>query len=269
MREYKILLLLFSFLISYSYSIEQFIFTIKQFHLRFYSCMETYGTYTFFLDGIFQGSPSDTDLLTIDLDQPAGAKAECMPFSRYDYFECEIDICLYPLNSSDIYLPIKIPISNKYKIENWEEVISKEPGISNNVTENVTCIPNIQNIFAPSSIESKGCSGKKNKFSIKGDWEWGDNIPYSDFDFKIEIDNKNNDIAECSMSSSDVREFNCEFEGEGDIKFDDTFFKGYFTTFKMKKANVSAHVVKCEDNSSNSFLRFNIFIFIFIFVLLF
>ena len=264
MKEYIFLLLLFSFLISYSNSIEQFIFTVRAFHLRFMPCLQTYGTYTFFIDGKFQGSPSDTDLLIIDLDQPEGTKAECIPFSRYDYFECEIDICLYTLNSSNIYLPIKTPISDKYKIENWEEAISKVPGTSNFIAENITCIPDIQNIFAPSSIESKGCSGTKNKFTIKGDWEWGDNIPYTDFDFKIEIDNKNKDIAKCSMSSWNVREFNCEFEGEGDIKFDDTFFKGYFTTFKMKKANISSHVEKCEDNSNSSFLGFNILLFIFV-----
>ena len=40
------------------------------------------------------------------------------------------------------------------------------------------------------------------------------------------------------MPSGDAREFNCEFESEGDIKLDDNFFKGYFTTFGKEKANV-------------------------------
>jgi len=268
MKEHKILLLLFSLLITYVCSIEQYTFTVRGTHIRFITCMTTYGTYTFFIDGRFQGSPSDTDLLTIDLDEPKGAKADCVPFSGGEYFECEIDICLYPLNSSDIYLPIKTPISDKYKIENWEEVISKEPGTSNNISENITCIPDVQNTFAPSSIESKGCSGRKNKFTIRGEWE-GDSIPSSDYNYKIEIDNKNKDIAVCTISSLDAKEFNCEFEGEGDIKFEDKFFKGYFTTFKMKKTNVSTHVEKCEDYSSSSFPGFNMIIFIFAFALLF
>jgi len=268
MKEHKILLLLFSFLISSSYSIEQYTFTVRGTHITFFTCLTTYGTYTFFIDGRFQGSPSDTDLLTIDLDEPEGAKAECIPFDGGEYFECEIDICLYPLNSSDIYLPIKTPISDKYKIENWEEVISKDPGTSNLISENITCIPYVQNNFTPFSIESKGCSGGKNLFTVGGEWE-GDNIPSSDFDYKIKIDNKNKDIAKCSLSSGNVKEFNCEFEGEGDIKFDDTFFKGYYITFKMKKSNVSIHVEKCEDYSSSSFPGFNMIIFIFAFVLLF
>ena len=153
---------------------------------------------------------------------------ECIPFSGCEYFECEIDICLYTLNSSSIYLPIKTPISDKYKFENWEEAISNVPGSLNFRAEKITCITDIQYIFTSSSIESKGCSGTKNKFTIKGDWELGDNIFYTDFDFKIEIDNKNKDIGKCSMSSWNEREFNCEFEGEGVIKLDETFFKGYF-----------------------------------------
>ena len=249
MEKNRLFIVLFSFLISYSFNFEQFIFTIKKFHLSYFSCLQTYGTYTFFIDGEFNGSPSESDFLLIDLDNPVGAKAECKPFARFDYFECEIDICLYNLTSLDILFSLNAPISEKYKVENWEEVISKIPGITNLIDENITCVPYIQNTFIPSSIESKGCSGNKNIFNIKGDWENGGSIPSNDFDFKIEINNKEKDIANCNFSIFNVKEFNCEFEGEGKINFEEKYFKGYFANYMMNKTNIFKDVKKCEENN--------------------
>lgn len=266
MKDYKLFFLFFSFLITYSSNIEQFTFIINKFHLGFITCSETYGTYTFFIDGAFEGTPTDTDLLIIDLEKPTHAKAECIPFSRFDYFECEIDICLYNLTSTKISLPLETPISTKYKIENWKETISNIQGTTNLVVENVTCIPLIQNNFIIFSIESKGCSGNKNLFTIKGDWATGNNIPYVDFSFKIEIDNEKKDIAKCDCSSLNVREFNCEFEGDGDIKFEEKYFKGYYANYMMKKVNSFTHVEKCQINASYFPILNNLII---LFILLF
>ena len=217
------------------------------------------------MNGQFTGTPNDTDLLIIDLIEPYNARAECKPFSRFDYFECEIDICLNNLTSTSILLPLETPISEKYKVENWEEVISKIPNSTNLVAENVTCIPYIQNNFILSSIESRGCSGSENIFVIKGDWEFDENIPSNDFNFKIEVDNdkEGKDIAECDFSLSNVREFNCKYEGEGIIKFENNYFKGYYANYLMKKVNISIFVEKCETNSY-SFLTINILMLIII-----
>ena len=271
MKSCEKLFLLFSFLISYSYTIKKYTFTIQKFHLTFFKCSETYGTYTFFFDGTFSGTPSDTDILKIDLLEPYGAKAECKPFSRFDYFECEIDICLDNLTSTNISLPLETPISDKYKIENWEEVISKIPNTTNLIDENVTCIPYIQNNFILSLIESEGCSGKKNLFAMKGYWEWSENIPSIDFNFKIEIDNDNEerDIAECECLSRNVSEFNCKYEGEGIIKFEEKYFKGYYANYLLKNDNTSSNTsIFVEKCLNGSFLNISLLMFIIIVLLI-
>ena len=77
---------------------------------------------------------------------------------------------------------------------------------------------------------------------------------------------KKKDIAKCDCSSLNVREFNCEFEGDGDIKFEEKYFKGYYANYMMKKVNSFIHVEKCQINASYFPILNNLII---LFILLF
>ena len=146
-----------------------------------------------------------------------------------------------------------------------------EDGKSNLVAEDVECFPQETNTFIPTSLTSKGCNVTKNIFSIDGDWENQEKLPTFSNDFKLRIDNANKDIADCRIEKENVKQLICSFEGEGDIKFEEQYFQGGVSAYKMKKTETSIHVDKCSgpdprpgpepDPKSNSNILFlNVFI---------
>ena len=168
-------------------------------------------------------------------------------------------------------LPLTPPKSEKIKIQKWEEVIGAEDGKSNLVEDNVECTPYESNTFIPTSLVSKGCSLTKNTFSIIGDWEDQEKVPSESFDFKLIIDNDNKDIAECKFESKNYKQLDCSFDGEGDIKFEEKYFKTKSAQYKMQKAELSIHVDKCsgpdpepqpdpEPKTSSNILFLNFFL---------
>ena len=159
---------------------------------------------------------------------------------------CSMDVCIDPLHSSKILLPLTPPISDKYKFQKWEEIIGAEDGKSNLVTENAECLPQETNIFINASLTSKGCSGTKNIFSINGEWKNQNKLPTQNFNFKIRIDNENdnNAIAECKYENKNINQFDCSFDGEGDIQFKEKYFKSFITTYKIENSTV-IHLDKC------------------------
>ena len=55
------------------------------------------------------------------------------------------------------------------------------------------------------------------------------------------------DIADCRIEKENVKQLICSFEGEGDIKFEEQYFQGGVSAYKMKKTETSIHVDKCSD----------------------
>ena len=84
----------------------------------------------------------------------------CTPFDKFLSSEacltCDINICKYPLENVDLYLPLETPKQKGYIIKNWVNVIGKEPGVSKRIS-GVNWIPRIKNTFIPSSIQGIGC----------------------------------------------------------------------------------------------------------------
>ena len=249
---YKSLLLFIS--ISFCLCAEEIQFTVSKLGESLLSCMSFSGQYTFDIEGEFSGETSIFDEIYVDLMLPTNAQAKCSPYEKTAYssakLHCIIDICLYPLVLTDVKLPLTPPNSGKYKINKWEEVIGAKDGESNVVEKSAKCLPEESNTFVPTSLTSNGCSGTKNTFSIIGDWENQEKLPTLNFDFKIRIDNDNQDIAECKLSTKNVKQFDCSFDGEGDIKFEEKYFQGLMTAYKMGKIETSIHVDKCSDSDS-------------------
>lgn len=221
----KVLFLFFSILYLYSNCAEEITFTVEKVDTSIVPCIESSGDYRFKIEGTFSSSASVLDKIYIDLVSPENTQVECVPFSVGNYWQCKIDICMYPLEAATIMLSVNAPTDKKYKFLNWEEVIGKTPGTSNKVAENVNFAPTSENNYTPSSIVSEGCSGTKNVFVIKGEYEDQTKLPECAFDFRIIIDNEKKDIAYCE-SLSNKKDFRCTFEGEGDIKFEEKMFKG-------------------------------------------
>ena len=266
----KILFLFFSILCLYSNCTEEITFNVEKVETKVTSCSKVAGYYAFYIDGTFSSSASVLDKIYIDLVSPENAQAECVPYSSLNYWQCEIDICINPLDSATIILSVNAPTDNKYKFLNWEEVIGKTPGTSNKVAENVSCAPTSENNYTPYSIVSEGCSGTKNVFVIKGEYEDQTKLPECILDFRIIIDNEKKDMAYCE-SLLNKKDFRCKFEGEGDIKFEEKMFKGCSGVYTMKKADVSLHVDKCsgeDGGNSSSFLSMNMMMILEIFLIL-
>ena len=252
-------LLLFSILINYFYGAEEIQFTVSKISLPSAPCTPTSGQYYFDIEGEFSTEVFLSDEIYIDMLLPNNTIAKCNPYGKNSFtpekIHCSLDICLNPLNSSKIMLPLIPPQLDKYKIQKWEEIIGTEDGKSNLIVENAECFPQGTNTFIPTSISSKGCSGTRNTFSINGDWENQNKLPSINFNFKIRIDNDNKDIAECRLENKNIKQFDCSFDGEGDIKFEEKYFQGFRTAYKLEKIESSIHVDKCL---SSSYLFFNL-----------
>lgn len=242
--------LLFSFLIYYCLCVEEIQFTVSKLSIPNDPCAPTSGKYSFEIQGEFSAEVFFTDEIYIDMLLPNNTKATCNPYEKNSFtptkFHCSMDVCIDPLHSSKILLPLTPPISDKYKFQKWEEIIGAEDGKSNLVTENAECLPQETNIFINASLTSKGCSGTKNIFSINGEWKNQNKLPTQNFNFKIRIDNENdnNAIAECKYENKNINQFDCSFDGEGDIQFRDKYFKSFITTYKIENSTV-IHLDKC------------------------
>ena len=287
MKYFKSLLL--SVLISCYLCVEEVQFTVSKIKIDMLPCMTSQGEYNFDIEGEFSGDAKLDEGIYIDMVSPSNAKAKCLPYEETPIssakLHCTIDICFYPIyENSKVMLPLTPPKSEKIKIQKWEEVIGAEDGTSNLVEDKVECTPYESNTFIPASLVSNGCSLTKNTFSIIGDWENQEKIPSESFDFKLIIDNDNKDIAECKYEINNYKQLDCSFDGEGDVKFEDRYFKAKSDQYKMQKAELSLHVNKCSGpdpepqpdpqpaptpKSSSNILFLNFFLLSFAVLLLF
>ena len=251
---------------------EEQVFTITQIGKPFVPCLATTGSYDFYIEGVFSEKSSILDKVYLDIETSDGRKFQsmCTPFSKTSYtpdeLQCNIEICLYPLDNVDIILPTKAPNANGYSFPNWESTIGASPGTSN-VISKVTCLPKEKNIFIPSSIDVKECSGNNNTFTINGEWSDKTITPAlsNSLEVKIVLDNEDKDIAECDYDDDGTPiQLKCEFNGEGDIKIKEQYFEGYLQVFKINAIDSNKKVKKCGTSSdSSNFLFLNKILIIF------
>lgn len=231
------------------------------------SCSSNLGTYLFDIYGEFSTTPSVLNQLTINLETPSKYTANCYPLSKSsvseDHFQCEINICEFPLKSTNIFLSLNPPSSEKYSFPNWKETIGSSPKISNKVPDDdIVCTPSENDTFTPNSITNDGCSGKKNHFKIVGGWKDETILP-KNVSFVLRPKNKENVIVNCNFSKYIFHSINCNFEGDGKLSFDDSYFKDNLRVYKINKFNTN-EFDKCEFSRfiSVSFLLLLNFIFL-------
>ena len=159
------------------------------------------------------------------------------------------------LSNVDIYLPVKPPQKQGYEFINWEETIGANEGKSNLIS-NVKCLPEEQNIYTITSIQTNGCSGNKNAFTINGKWEDNKsiNLPILDFDTKFFLDNENKDLCECEFEVSD-NSMKCKFEGKGKIKFNEQYFSGDLKAYRFNKFDEVKEVGICNSQDDAYYLK--------------
>jgi hypothetical protein len=243
--------------------------------LRFFPYYETRGEYDFYIYGDMNKDIEGWETITINLNTPSDQKIEatCKPYYNklIQYFICQINICEYPLNNIDIYLPIEPPISEKYGFINWKNIIGESPGISNKISKSkVTCLPKELNTFIPSSIKSEGCENKnKNIFTIYGNWMYDkeDKKPFF-WDINLLILNGNNKRAYCEYNSFKSN-MKCEYEGYGIIKFEEAY-STFINIFKMNEFSSSVELKDCslsDDNWLNLSSHYLVFLISFIILL--
>ena len=232
--------------------------------------MEKTGEYNFYIEGDFSNEEHLNGQLIIYLKSPSNAKVKCIPFSSGSSvsacFQCYINICIYPLDRVTILLPTKAPTSSSYDFPNWEEFVGSNDGISNLVEKDAVCLPSEKNVFIPSSLKSDRCAGNFNIFVINGDWKYKDydKLPEDSFTSEIALLNDKKDIIECELDIKNINQFKCEYEGEGEIKFGENYFKSFFEVYKLEKNDLSINVGKCESSffKSNFFYMMSILIMI-------
>ena len=158
---------------------------------------------------------------------------------------------MYHLENEDIYLPLNPPTEKGYKFKNWKKIISSSPGDSN-VIRDVTCLPNAKNTFIPLSIESKGCSGKKNIFLIFGKWNdpYEKNIPTL-LSFLLVLEYENYTVASCDYETKEPIHMKCEFEGDGNYQIREQYFNGILASYKIGKEDSPIIFEKCSSETSD------------------
>ena len=263
------MLILFN-LITFSNCKDKVSFTVKKIKKDIGNCLATSGDYYFYIEGDFSNEEHLYGNIIIYLKSPSNAKVKCIPFSSSSSvsacFQCNINICIYPLERVTILLPTKPPTSSSYDFPNWEEYVGSNDGISNLVEKDAVCLPSEKNIFIPSSLKSDRCAGNLNIFEINGDWQYKDKLPEDSFTFEISLLNDKKDIIVCDLDIKNINQIKCEYEGEGEIKFGETYFKGLFEIYKIEKNDLSINVGKCESSffKSNFFYMMGILIMIFL-----
>ena len=249
---------------------EEYIFKIEKIKIGFSPCGDSIGKYSFYIYGEFNKEVDISETLNLNLTTSFDKKIEttCTPYYfdniKLHFFICDINICVYPLDNTDIFLPIKAPNSIKYGFRNWEKIIGSNPGVTNKIS-GVTCLPKEINTFIPSSIKEEGCNDKKIIFSIYGKWKDTDEskIPFF-LEFPLLIQNENIYIANCEYEPINPIHMKCEFEGSGIIKFDELYCIEFLRIFKIESFSSSNQINECsiEKNpllsSSSLYINFNI-----------
>ena len=239
------------FLILLQNSSESVEFTVEKLDINPSPCSSSSGQYTFSIDGTFSGSTSYfTESFTLDLDTSANSKinAECRPIQTLGVYEfsCIIDISKYPLNNVDILLPTKAPQVSQYTFKNWEQVIGAQPGVSNKIAS-VSCLPEAEDTFTPSSIEIGDCTyDNKRKFNILGTWEINKYSLYKYRNFDLVLDNSSKDTVNCRFP--DETKCECEFEGKGVFKIKEQYVTINLHSYKIKEFNSGKTIDDCDDD---------------------
>jgi hypothetical protein len=134
-----IILILFSFFQKSKQSIE---FTLYE-QIIESSCEENKGTFDILIKGVLEGITKDQNYnnqllmfpIVIGTSNGKNLEAICYPTKKTNefYFSCKIDIVQNPLNTIDIFLPVKTPEVKNFILKKWEEVIGANPGVSNKI----------------------------------------------------------------------------------------------------------------------------------------
>ena len=233
--------------------------TVKEIISENYTC-STNLKYDFdIIINSFNDSVTLSDIISFHVQTSDGRKLDtsCNPYQfLYSKFMCHINV-RYLLDKSDIFLPIQAPSVKKYSFKNWEQVIGANPGVSNKIG-NVTCLPEEQNTFIPSSVTIENCYYNYRSFTINGEWEKKDKVDLSNrLSGKILLDNKNGDIASCRYQAS-YNGFECSFSGEGVINMKEQYFTTLYGVYKMKEFNSGKYSNQCDDDDDDNDVDFDI-----------
>ena len=253
------------------------IFTVKKLKYSSIYCFKILMNYVIYLEGEFSKETNILDKVNIELitSKADKIKAICTPFDKDNVkdacLQCDINICKYPLEYVDLYLPLETPKQAGYIIKNWANVIGKEPGVSNKIS-GVNCIPKIKNTFIPSSIEGIGCEKNYYKFKINGKWESSNksNLPNLLSSIELFLNNENKDLIECDYNGdSKTINFLCQIDKKGEISIKEQYFEGILEAFLLKDVPSSITSESCDDDDGNkpsksSFIDLNLFLIILI-----
>lgn len=243
-------------LISIQESNQAIEFTPEKIEVASNPCSKSKGEYDFNIIGTFSDSVSSFDTITFDVETSDGRKlkSKCNPFKFLSSkFMCKIEV-RYPLDKIDILLPTKAPIVEKYTFKDWEKVFGANPGVNNKI-EDVTCLPEEKNTFIPSSITVGDCFLGERSFTIKGEWEKKDKAELSNYSSaNIVLDNKNGDILKCRYKTQTMA-FECDSEGEGEIKIREQYFNSLSEVYKIKEFNSGKTTKKCTDKDDDDYVE--------------
>ena len=245
----------------------EYIISIEKIDLGINPCSDNIGLYNYYIYFDINKEISYTEELTFDLTTSGEQiiKTTCTPHysELIAFFLCDINICVYPLDNVDIFFPLNPPISKKFGFKNWKNIIGASPGISNKIS-NVNCLPKEENTFTPTSIKSIGCKSNKNIFYIYGNWLYNDKdkLPFF-WEFSLLLSNEQNSIANCEYQiEAEPIYIECQFEGQGIIKFNEVYTSGIFRIFKINGFSSDINTEFCskknEDNEKNKmeYLKF-------------
>ena len=256
----NLIIISFIYNIIYSYCKESNIeFKVYNITIPQLSCIPNLGQYLFYIQGEFSQSPIVTNIISFNLEN-SNTKVFCYPLEKTivseDQLQCVIDILDYPINNEYLFLPINAPNSDGWTFPNWKEIIEKNPGTSNKITENkIICVPKELNSYNIVSITSQGCSNNQNIILIKGKWiEESKLIPE---DFNINIKLGKNIMGYCIYNNNN--QIQCKLDGYGEIKFGEKYFKNGINVFKIEKFDSSITVNNCNFSSFISINKFLVF----------
>lgn len=243
------------FLIYIQNSNQAIVFTIEKIERGSTPCSKSEAKYDFDIIGQFSDSVSSFDTIVFYVETSDGRKLQtkCNPFKFLSSkFMCHIYVS-YPLNKIDVLLPTITPIVDKYTFKNWEEVFGANPGVSNKISD-VTCLPEEKNTFIPSSITIGECFLGTRSFTINGEWEKKDKAELNNYSSaNILLDNKDGDISKC-IYKTQFNGFDCDFEGEGEIKMKEQYFTVLSQVYKMNEFNSGQTSKKCTEEEEEKYI---------------
>ena len=241
---------------------------MKEFGKTDSNCESQNGIYHFYLYGDYDSGFNTNDKIILKLDYP-NTTLECTPLSKENYskdsIKCLIDICEFPLEKN-VLISSEEPQSNNFEFPNWSSFMNENPGISNKVNDTHSiCYPEEKTTFQPSDIISYGCEGGKNKFKIIGEWMNVNKVTFKELLFKLPLVGQNGKMADCEFQS--LNEIICLFDGYGEIKFENSFFKAILSPYKIEKSPKVINVTQCFNNGN--YFKMKIILVIFIICLIF